>query len=519
LKSKIQLFGKNFNHNNSSSISDYYNLFEYLLNYSGGNVSRKIGEELKQFGHIGKLPKIEFVDHHLSHAYQAYFHSSFDESLVLVVDGHGEENCVSGYVVRNGIFTKILTYKIPFSLGWYYGGMTAYMGFLANRDEGKLMGLAAYGESRRNENRWINHFDEILKGNPEGYELNPYFFKLGDNDYHPRYTNNLVDFITSINSNLRPIGLNETVNIAGVKKNKYLLDDYIDLAYAVQDKMEDALTSIVNRMIKETGIKTLCYSGGVAMNCKANRAVFDRCGLEHIFVHPASSDDGSAIGAAFYIASQINELKKQPLLHAQFGANFNNDEIENVLKNCNIEYTKPEDICKNTAEFLNEGKIVGWFNGAAEMGARALGGRSIIANPFDDTIKNKVNKNVKYREQWRPYCPSILDEYKHKYIENAIDSPFMIIAANATADLKQSSPAVVHVDNTVRPQTVDTKVLPKWAHLINEFKCKTGHPVILNTSFNVRGEPIVNSPYDAIRTFYSTGLDYLVLGDFLINKK
>lgn len=518
LKSRIQLAFSNFNHKNNGHTSGFYGMLEYLLEYSPKNMEQKIKDELRNFGHKERIPQMEFVDHHLCHAFQAYYQSQFDNTLVLVVDGHGEDNCVSGYAVKNGNLRRIINYKIPYSLGWFYGGMTAYTGFLANRDEGKLMGLAAYGEVRKLENIWINKLDEILKVNDNGYLLNPYYFKIGSNDYHSRYTNNLVEFITAINKNLQPVGLNETVVINGEIKNRYLLNEYIDLAYATQVKLEDALVSIVNRMIRETGVKNLCYSGGVAMNCKANRAIFDRCYLDNIFIHPASSDDGSAIGAAFYVAKENNNLKREPLLHSQYGISFSNNEIEKILKNCNIKYSTPDDVCIVAAKDLNEGKILGWFDGAAEMGARALGGRSIIANPCSNNVKDKINTNVKYRETWRPYCPSILDEHKQDYIKDATDSPFMILAAMATEKLRSSSPSVVHIDNTVRPQTVKGTILPKWAHLINEFRSLSGHPVILNTSFNVRGEPIVNSPYDAIRTFFSTGLDKLILGDFIISK-
>lgn len=519
-KAKIDLLTSNFNYrNNRNNNSSYYSIAEYLIDYSPKNVKNRIKNELRSFGHKGQIPKIEFVDHHLSHAYQAYFHSPFNTSLALVVDGHGEENSVSGYTVRDGVFDKILNYKVPFSLGWFYSGMTAYLGFSPNRDEGKLMGLAAYGENRREDNPWIDHLEEVLEINENEYILNPYFFKLGQNSYHPRFTDNLVQFITGINKDLSPVGLDETIQINGKRTNRYLRDDYIDLAYAVQKKLEDALLVIVNKMISDTGIKNLCYSGGVAMNCKANGSIFNNSSLENIFIHPASSDDGSAIGAAFYIASQINELKKQPLQHAQYGASFSNDEIEKILKNCNIDYTKPNDITRNAAKMLNENKILGWFNGPAEMGARALGGRSIIANPLSERTKTKINNDVKYRENWRPYCPSILDSFKQKYIMDNGTHPFMISSSSATELLKNNAPSVVHVDNTVRPQMVNEKILPKWANLIDEFKNYTGHPVILNTSFNVRGEPIVNSPYDAIRTFFSTGLDSLIIGDFFIEKR
>jgi carbamoyltransferase len=519
LEAKIRLSASKLKYRAKKNSSNFYSLLQHLADYSPQNMESKIKDELRYFGHRGHIPHIEFINHHLCHAYQAYFHSPFNKTLVLVVDGHGEENCVSGFLAKEGKLVKILNYKIPYSLGWYYSGMTGYLGFFPNRDEGKLMGLAAYGEERKNDNVWIHQLDAVLNATNNGFMLNPYFFKFGSNDYHPRYTNNLVQYITAINRELQPIGTNESTLTGIGKECRHLQNAYIDLAFGVQCKLEDALCAIVKKMVEETDVRNLCYAGGVAMNCKANKTIFDRCSLENIFIHPASSDDGSAIGAAFYAASEYCELKKQPLVHCHFGASYSNDMIEKTLKNCGIYFTKPDDVCSVAAKLLYEGKLLGWFSGAAEMGARALGGRSIIANPLTAQVKDKINNNVKYRESWRPYCPSILDEYKESYLKDAIDSPFMIMAATATGTLRSNCPAVVHVDNTVRPQTVRSSTLPKWAHLLDEFRSLSGHPVILNTSFNIRGEPIVNSPIDAIRTFYASGLEALVIGDYVVTKK
>lgn len=191
---------------------------------------------------------------------------------------------------------------------------------------------------------------------------------------------------------------------------------------------------------------------------------------------------------------------------------------EKVLKNCGVKYYKPNEICKETAKLLSNNQIIGWFQGASEMGARALGARSIIANPFDAKIKDKINSEVKHREEWRPYCPSLLGEFADKYLKNSMNSKYMILACEATAELKEKAPAVVHVDNTVRPQCIKKEDTPIWHNLLSEFNAISDIPVLLNTSFNVRGEPIVNSPLDAIRTFYSTGLNSLVIGNFILTK-
>ena len=498
--------------------SSYGSVFNYLNLYSPSYMREKIRDCLRVFGHRGNIPQIVFVDHHLSHAYQTYFQSSFNESLVLVVDGHGEENCISGYRVNNGVFHKILNYEVPYSLGWFYGGFTAYLGFQANRDEGKMMGLAAYGEARKDTNPWLERLSKIISLENGDFAIDPLFFKLGGNEYHPRYTDHLVKFITSFDSEMLPIGLNETVEQDGEIINKYFLDKYVDLAFAVQKYLEDSLINITNKMVNETGIKNLCIAGGVAMNCKANREILDNTDIDNIFIHPASSDDGSAIGSAFYVAKERGDKVRNILTNVQLGASFSNDEIKRALDSSHISYIKSDDVGVDGAKLLNEGKILSWFQDGFEMGARALGGRSIIASPIYKEMKDKVNKNVKYREMWRPYTPSILEEHQDEYIEDSVDSPFMILAGKAKKRLIENAPAVVHVDNSIRPQTVKKESLPKWHNLINQHYKLSKHPIILNTSFNVRGEPIVSTPFDAIRTFYSTGLDNLIIGDFIVSK-
>lgn len=492
-------------------------LNEFLI-YNKTNYIEKLKDSFRTFGFNDKLPRIEFVDHHLSHAYQSFYQSGFSECVVLVADGHGEENCVSAYLVKNNQFKRILNYKIPYSLGWYYCGFTSYLGFKGNRDEGKFMGLAAYGESRAKSNPWIDRLDKILRVENDNFSLDPYCFKMHKNDYHPRYTNKLVDFITSYDKNLQPIYLNDRIEFDGKLQQKYLREDYIDLAYAVQTKFEDVLVHIAKNLQLKTNQRDICLCGGVFMNCKANGEIFKRSGFENIFIHPASSDDGSSIGAAFYISAELNENPVNILKNVQLGSGFNNDEIRKDLDNCGLKYTMSDNIAFDTAKLLHDEKFVGWFQGRAEMGARALGGRSIIASPISLQVKDRINKQVKYRENWRPYCPSMLFDYKDDYLSGCKESPFMIIASEATPILKEKAPAVVHIDNTVRAQTVKQEDLPLWYNLISEFNKLSGFPVILNTSFNVRSEPIVNTPLDAIRTFYSSGLHSMAIGDFIVEK-
>lgn len=494
-------------------------VIEYLNLYRPANFRSKVYAALRECGFKGKLPELVYVNHHLSHAYQAYYQSEFTDSLVLVADGHGEETCVSGYSVRSGHFSKIIDYPVPYSLGWFYGGFTAYLGFHANRDEGKLMGLAAYGEADSKNNPWLERLDNVLKVNAGGFELDPYFFKMGGNYHHPRYTDALVKFITSFDPDLQPIGIGEQAMNQEKLQNRYLLPKYIALAYAVQTRLEEALLAVVKNMVQQTGLHNICLAGGVFMNCKANYCIAELPEITDIFIHPAASDDGSAIGAAYWVSRQLGVELQDPLKHVQHGAAFSNEAIQKTLDVCGISYIPLVDTAKSTAKLLAKGKIVGWFQGAAEMGARALGGRSIIACPNSTTVKDEINANVKFREAWRPYCPSLLLEKQADYLRSSAANPFMIRADKATELLEKHAPATVHVDGTVRPQTVSADVLPLWHSLISQTAELSGVPVLLNTSFNVRGEPIVNSPYDAIRTFFSTGLDALVLGDYLVLKR
>ncbi len=497
----------------------YLSTTEYLNSYNPRMIESKIRDYLHAFGHKGPVPKIEFVDHHISHAYQAYYQSPFRDAVILIVDGSGEENCVSAFSMRNGTLRKVYGFDIPQSLGWFYGGFTAYLGFHPNRDEGKLMGLAALGERSRDDNPWLQRLNKILCVTKDGFELDPLYFKFGSNEFHSRFTDRLVNYVTSFDPDLVPISVNElATKDDGAVVSKYLLEGYVDLAYAVQTRLEEVLANLVRRLIRETNIRDLCLAGGVCMNCKANGYIADRSGVDEVFVHPASSDDGTCIGAGFYVAGNEGDDPRNVLKHTQLGPSYSQDQVETVLQACNVPYSRPADICAEAARLVSQDKVVGWFHGALEMGARALGGRSIIASPQNARMKQKIIDNVKFREPWRPYCPSLTSESKHNYIQAPIETPFMIVSRKATAELLEHGPATVHVDGTVRPQTVEKDVLPKWHYLLDCTDEEIGDPLLLNTSFNVRGEPIVCSPYDAIRCFSSTGLEALVIEDCLIVK-
>jgi carbamoyltransferase len=490
--------------------------FEAFQMYLPGRIINRIRDTLHADGHKGKLPPVEFVQHHLAHAYQAFFQSSFDQAVVLVADGSGEEHCVSAYLMQAGRCTRLFQYDIPQSLGWYYNGFTAYFGFRANRDEGKLMGLAALGDARRHQNPWIERLDKVMRTTSEGFELDPTYFKFGGNSYHPRFTDALVKFITSFDSTLMPLAVDERCSVNGQTTHPYLADRYVDLAYAVQYHLEDALVSLVRRAVRETGVRRLCVAGGIFLNCKANGHLADE--VDKLFVHPAAGDEGACLGAAFYLSEQLGYSPRNSLGNAQLGPAFSNDEIERTLKSAGIAYSRPDDICAAAAMLLRDHNVIGWLHAGLEMGPRALGGRSILALPDHMEMKVRVNERVKFRESWRPYAPSVAEEFSSHLFDSDEALPFMIVARQASPAMQELAPAVVHVDGTTRPQTVSARDLPRYHRLLKAVGDQTGAPILLNTSFNIRGEPIVCTPSDAIRTFYSTGLSALVVEDFLITK-
>ncbi len=489
-----------------------------LFTFSPSALKTKIRDGLRSAGLAGEIPDVEFLSHHMCHAYSAYFCSGFDKALVLTVDGSGENKSTQICVAEGDSVREIKSFDIPHSLGWFYAAITAYMGFTPYRDEGKLMGLAALGEARSANNPWVERLRKILKIGPGWYEVDPTYTKFGGHFFHPRFTDGLQKFITEFDPEMPPIAYGEKTSIDGKPASKYLLNRYIDLAWAAQELLEQAVISLVDSAVAETGIRNLCLAGGVAMNCKMNGRLALRENVDALFVQPASSDDGTCIGAAQMVAQSLGDPIKHRLTHTQYGPSYGMDEVRAALRGCKVNFYEVENLEEVVADYLDRGKLVGWHQGAMEFGARALGGRSILANPVDPAIKNKVNNEVKYRESWRPFCPSLPIESAPDYLAPGFDSPFMIVAQDAKEKMQTATPSVVHVDNTVRPQTVHSDVQTRYYETLKRLGELTGHPVSLNTSLNVRSEPIVCSPLDTVRCFFSTGLDVLAMENFIIDK-
>ncbi len=292
-----------------------------------------------------------------------------------------------------------------------------------------------------------------------------------------------------------------------------------DIAYAVQDACETAMMSVARLAIEKTRCRNLCLAGGVALNSKANGKIAASGLVEKMFVQPAAADDGVALGAALAPFLDGNgKLPNKPMRHGYWGPCFDDEAIESALSTDKLRCTRLPDAASTAAELLSLGKILGWFQGRMEFGPRALGSRSILADPRDPEMNAKVNKAVKFREWWRPFAPSLKKEAAREFLESATDSPFMILTAQVRPEKRSVIPSVTHVDGSARPQTVERESNPLYWRLIDEFEKRTGVPVVLNTSFNLRGEAIVHTPTDAIRTFFSSGMDALVIGSFLVEK-
>jgi carbamoyltransferase len=491
---------------------------EILLRWHPAVVLRSIEQGMRAAGLAGRVPPVEFVDHHLAHAYSTYQLSGFDRAGILTLDGSGELTATQLALGENGSVRVLERFEIPDSLGWFYAAITQYLGFVPYRDEGKLMGLAALGEERRNANVWLEPLSEVLRVGASGYAVDPIYTHFGAHHHGDRFTDALADLLTAIDPRATPIAYGEKVETAGGPTSRYLLDHYVDIAWAAQELLERAAVMLARRLVREQGVEDLCLAGGVALNCKMNGEVLRRSGARRIFVQPASNDCGSALGAALYVAHQLGENVRRPLEHVFYGPGFDNDEIRNALEACNVSYRAVEDPSAEAARLLEQEQIIGWFQGRMEFGARALGGRSILASPLQSGMRDRVNREVKYRESWRPFCPSLAAGVEATYLEDPGQASFMIVAYEATPACRSELPAVVHVDGTVRPQVVSAGAHPRFHALIEEFGRRTGHPVVLNTSLNVRSEPIVCTPLETIRCFFSNGLQALVIGDFVVSK-
>ena len=467
---------------------------------------------------------IFFSDHHLSHAASAFFPSPFEEAVILTADGVGEWATTTVAVGKGNKLDIKKEIHFPHSLGLLYSAFTYYVGFKVNSGEYKLMGLAPYGKSIYEEK--IKQLVDI-KGDGT-FRLNQKYF-------------NYATGLTMTNDRFH--------NLFGQKprnpNTEKLTQFHMDIAASIQKITEDIMIKLSKSIYKEYGIKNLCLAGGVALNCVANGKILKEKIFDNIWIQPAAGDAGGSLGAALALwhIDQGNNRKVDPndsMKGSYLGPEFTQDQIEKELKDigANFDTINYDDLINQTSEHLSNEKAIGWFQGRMEFGPRALGGRSILGDPRSDKMQKNLNLKVKYRESFRPFAPSVLKEDVSSWFNINVDSPYMLLVADINLEKKiemtndqknlfgidklnvkrSEIPAVTHVDYSARIQTVDQKNNKPYYDLIAKFKEKTGFPIIVNTSFNVRGEPIVSNPTDAFNCFMGTELDYLVIGNCILDK-
>ncbi len=467
---------------------------------------------------------IYFSDHHLSHAASAFFPSPFEEAIVLTADGVGEWATTTVAIGKKNSLEIKKEIHFPHSLGLLYSAFTYYTGFKVNSGEYKLMGLAPYGNPI-----YENKIKKLIDIKEDGtFRLDQKYF-------------NYATGLTMTNNKFNKLFGQKPRN----PKEEKITQFHMDIASSIQKVTEEIMIKLSRAIQKEYKSKNLCLAGGVALNCVANGKILKEKIFDNIWIQPAAGDAGGSLGAALalWYIEQNNERKvnlKDNMKGALLGNEFNQEEIENELKSlgASFEIFDYNDIIDKTTEYLSNGKAIGWFQGRMEFGPRALGSRSILGDPRSDKMQKNLNLKVKYRESFRPFAPSILREDLSKWFNMNVDSPYMLLVADINSNrkiemtenqkklfgidklnIKRSEiPAVTHVDYSARIQTVNKETNKSYYDLISKFKEKTGCPVLVNTSFNVRGEPIVSTPTNAFNCFMGTDLDYLVIGNCILNK-
>lgn len=444
--------------------------------------------------------QFHYLEHHLCHAASTFYPSGFEEAAILTVDGGGEWTTAQTAVGRGNQIKKLGHVDIPHSLGAFYQAVSRYLGFEIITGPGKMMGLSAYGDKNHPTYEKMRKLIRLTEDG--GFRLDLSYFA-----YH--YT--------------RRRGVSEKFERefgpAAEKANAWKEHHYL-VAAAAQRVVEDVILHMARKIHERTGLDSLCMAGGVALNSVANGRIIGETPIKKLFIQPAAGDSGTSLGAALWIEHAIlNRKRTYTMTDAFLGPGYDEKAIRAEVEKSGMPFVQTPHYLQATAELLRQGKIIGWFQGRLEFGPRALGNRSILANPCLPEMKDVLNRRVKFREGFRPFAPIVLEEKCGQYFDKDYPNPYMLLVYSVLPERRAQIPAVTHVDGTGRIQTVSRRENPELWDLLTEFERLTGVPVLINTSFNVKGEPIVCTPFDAVDSFRRADMDYLVIGSYVVGKK
>jgi carbamoyltransferase len=444
-------------------------------------------------------PQVHFIDHHMAHVGGSFFVSPYEEAALLSLDGWGEWSTSWLGSFDEGKLKSFGESIFPHSLGCFYSAATEFCGFKPNYDEGKTMGLAPTGDPKG----FHKAVSKLVRVTEEGQiqlDLSCFDFQNGSGKFCNSY------FYEMFGRPRRP--------------GTDIEENHRDVASAFQEVLEERILDLCRVLERRTSARYLIFAGGVALNSVANGRVLRETKFDDLYVMPGAGDNGTCIGAAYFLYNQKLGMANRYHHNDPFlGSVYIDEEIKRTLGACKLEYRESEDVCAEAAQMLANGMIIGWFQGRMEFGPRSLGNRSILADPTNPEMKDRINAQVKHREAFRPFAPSVPVEDSWKYFDINVESSFMLKVCNVLPSQRSKLPAITHVDGTARLQTVDEKVNPLFHRLLRDFGKLSGIPVLLNTSFNIMDEPIVESPIQALRCFFSTGLDALVMGNMILTKQ
>ena len=473
-----------------------YNVPNHLLQMTGGHQCVHTVQDMV-FEDGTRLPTY-FVTHHAAHA-ACYFVSPFDRAAIMTIDAFGEKQSTTFYLGQEIRLEPIWSQDFPHSAASLYSTMTEYLGFTPRSDEWKTMGAGPYGDPAP----FYEKVRGLVRLLDDGFELDLNYFNHFQFHRPGMYSPKMVDLL----------------GIPPNPKGTPLEQEHYDLAAATQRVLEEIYFHLLNRLHERTNTDAVVIAGGVALNSVANGKITSQTGFKDVFIPSVPDDSGGSIGSAMYLWNHLDGNSKRWTMKSNYlGPGFTSEEIQGELDRYKIRYETLDDPADKSADLISSGNIIGWFQGRLEFGDRALGNRSILADPRKEEMKDKVNATVKYREPFRPFAPSILANRIDEYFDGASLTPFMEKIFKIREAMREKIPAVTHVDGSGRLQTVTEEQNALYSRLITKFEERTGVPVVLNTSFNLKGEPIVCTVKDALRTFYSSGLDALVVGNFLVVK-